>query len=212
LESFLTHLAAEMQIPSIEQAETILEEAGALNPGPWTSHSRKVAQAACLISNQHPGLEAEAAFILGLLHDIGRRQGVTGMRHVLDGYRYLVELGYPDAARICLTHSYPAKNAAEGAGGWDDTEEDYQFVQTFLNGIEYSPYDRLIQLCDSISLPSGFCLMEKRLVDVVMRYGFNDHTLSKWTAFFEIKKEFEAVIGFSIYRLLPDVIETTFND
>jgi hypothetical protein len=196
--------------PSIE-AEAMLEEAQALNPGPWAAHSRVVAQAARSIALQHPEIEAETAYVLGLLHDIGRRAGVTGMRHAVDGYNYLLALGYPDAARICLTHSYPTRNAAEGSGGWDGSDEEYRFVQAFLDRSEYSPYDRLIQVCDALSMPGGCCLMEKRLVDVARRYGCNEYTLPKWEAFFEIKAELERVIGSSVYDLLPDVVENTFK-
>lgn len=200
-----------MLIPSRKEAEELLREAEALNPGPWADHSRFVAQAAEAIARSHPEMEAEQAYILGCVHDIGRREGVTSMRHALDGYHYLEGLGYPDAARICMTHSYPIKSAAAGSSAWDGTDEEYQFVQAYLDQTEYSLYDRLIQLCDSLALPSGFCLMEMRLVDVVRRYGFNDLTLPKWDAFFKIKIEFEAAIGKSIYSLLPGAVENTFG-
>lgn len=133
------------------------------------------------------------------------------MRHALAGYRYLEQADYLDAARVCITHSYPNKIAAEGSSEWDGTYDEFQFIQAYLDRIEYTDYDRLIQLCDSICLPEGFCLMEKRLLDVVMRYGFNRYTLSKWKAFFQIKAAFEQEIGASIYDLLPGVVETTFK-
>lgn len=201
-----------MRIPSIEQAEIFIREAQSLNPGPWISHSYQTAQAARYIARPHPRLDPDTAFTLGLLHDIGRRAGPGGMLHVLIGFRFLDQAGYSDAARICLTHSYPNKIAAEGSSEWDGTEEEYCLVQSYLDGIEYNDYDRLIQLCDSICLPDGFCLMEKRLLDVVMRYGINEYTLPKWKAYFEIKAVFEREIGASIYDLLPGVVETTFKD
>lgn len=195
-----------MQVPSITQAEAFLADAETLNPGAWVSHSIHVAQAARLIAQRHPAVHADTAYVLGLLHDVGRRFGVSGMRHALDGYRFLDQAGYPDAARICLTHSYPNKIAAEGSSVWDGTEAEFKFVQSFLDQITYTPYDHLIQLCDSICVSDGFCLMEQRLVDVVMRYGFNEYTLSKWRAFFRIKAAFEQELGISIYRLLPGLI------
>ncbi len=200
-----------MKIPSTKKAEALLSEAQSLNPGQWISHSKQVALGARYIAARLPALDEETAYILGLLHDIGRREGPGGMRHALTGYRYLEQAGYPDAARICITHSYPNKNAAEGSSAWDGTDEEFQFIQDYLGRIEYTDYDRLIQLCDSICLPEGFCLMEKRLLDVVMRYGFNQYTRSKWNAFFKIKAAFEQEIGVSIYDLLPGVVETTFK-
>jgi HD domain len=200
-----------MQIPSTIEAEAILTESQSLNPGPWVAHSHFVAQAARTIAFEHPDLDDQIAYILGILHDIGRRAGVSGMRHVIDGFNFLQSLGYDDAARICLTHSYPIKVAASGFGGWDGSPSELQFVQDYLDRIDYSRYDRLIQLCDSIALPTGFCLMEKRLVDVVMRYGFNEYALPKWKAYFEIKTEFDQAIGRSVYSLLPGIVENTFE-
>lgn len=208
--NFPGNLERIMQIPSLEEADALLLEAQELNPGPWVAHSRHVAQAAQAIASYHPDLEPQAAYILGCLHDIGRRYGVSGMRHVLDGYRFLQAKGYNDAARICLTHSYPIKTAASGSAKWDATQEEYDFLQAYLDGIEYNLYDRLIQLCDSLALPTGFCLMEKRLVDVVMRYGLIPLTIQKWEAYFQIKADFERQIGRSVYSLLPGVVENTF--
>jgi len=200
-----------MKIPSLDETEEFLVEAEKLNPGPWVAHSRHVDQAAQAIAACHPDLDDQAAYILGCLHDIGRRFGVTGMRHVLDGYHFLQPKGFEDAARICLTHSFPIKTAASGSARWDSTQEEYDFVEAYLDGIEYNLYDRLIQLCDSLALPTGFCLMEKRLVDVVMRYGMPPLTLLKWEAYFQIKADFERQIGRSIYSLLPGVVENTFS-
>jgi hypothetical protein len=197
--------------PSIEQAALYLSEAERLNPGPWAAHSRNVAQAARLIAERHPRLDPERAYVAGLLHDIGRRYGITHMRHALDGYRFLASEGYEGAARPCLTHSYPLKDDPAGAAQWDGSQAELLFIQDYLSRITYDDYDRLIQLCDCLALPEGFCLMEKRLVDVALRYGVNDHTLPRWRAFLSIKEQFEQVIGVSIYSLLPGVIENTFG-
>ena len=199
-----------MKQPSKSQAEILLQEAGRINPGPWVQHSRYAAQAAELLATGHPELDPETAFTFGLLHDIGRIDGVHGMRHGLDGYRCLHSLGYQGAARTSLTHSYPTKNAVEGASDWDGTAEEFAFVQEYLQNSKYTAYDRLIQLCDCIAQPTGFCIMEVRLVDVVRRYGFNPHSLKRWQAYFGIKDEFEQVLGRSIYKGLPGLVENTF--
>ncbi len=67
-----------MTIPTLTQAQTLLAEAETRNPGPWVAHSINVARAAQLIAERHPDLDPDRAYILGLLHDIGRREGVTG--------------------------------------------------------------------------------------------------------------------------------------
>jgi HD superfamily phosphodiesterase len=76
-----------LKIPSVEEAERLLAEAAASNPGPWVMHSRYVARAGQAIAARHPSLDGDAAYVLGCMHDIGRREGVTGVRHILDGYR-----------------------------------------------------------------------------------------------------------------------------
>jgi len=200
-----------MKIPTRKQAESYINEASNLNPGPWADHSRQVAQSAEVLADHHPELNPEIAYILGLLHDIGRREGVKDMRHVFDGYHFLLNEGHPDAARICMTHSFPLPYTGVGSGKWDCSTEELQFVQDFLDKAEYTCYDRLIQLCDSICLSTGPVLMEKRLMDVNLRYGFNAFTIQKWQAFIQIKDQIEAAIGRSIYAVLPGVVENTFG-
>ena len=200
-----------LRLPTRSETEAFLTQAGDLNPGPWVAHSRHVAQAAQQIALRHPKLEPEAAYIMGCLHDIGRREGITGIRHVIDGYHFLTAQGYEDAARICLTHSFPTQDIRADFGKPDFTQEEYNFVAEYLLGIQYTVYDKLFQLCDALALPTGCCLLEKRFIDVVLRYGFNDFTLDKWRATFAIKAQFEQEIGCSIYELLPNVVETTFN-
>jgi hypothetical protein len=212
--------------PSLFLAETYLKDAGQRNPGPWVAHSRYVAQAmsslAQALVHKRPGdpcfagLDPERAWILGLLHDIGRREGVYGMRHVIDGYTFLASEGFPQAGRICLTHSYPDEGLIAGASEWDGTAEELDFVRGYIGGIEYDIYDRLAQLADSVCMPQGFVLMEKRMVDVALRYGIGsnvpiDRLARRWKAFFTIQKQIEEAIEASIYSYLPGVVENTFG-
>lgn len=198
-------------VPSIEEAENILKEAESLNPGPWVQHSIYAGQAAKLIAENCEGMEPDVAYVLGMLHDIGRRFGVSSMRHSIDGYNYSMEKGYDLLGRICLTHSHPFGDIKEAFGKWDCDEEEYKFVENYLNTVEYDDYDRLIQLCDALALPNGFTLMEKRMIDVALRHGLNDYIVPKWKATFEIKQYFENRMGKSIYSILPGVIENTFE-
>lgn len=195
---------------TIEEALRELETAARMNPGPWEQHSLSVADNARLIAERAEGLDADRAYVLGLLHDIGRRAGVTGIRHVFDGYDYMMSLNQPDIARICLTHSFPIKDADSFIGKYDCTEIQLAFLREFLSLTEYDEYDLLIQLCDAISLPSGACIMEKRLVDVALRHGLPPFTLDKWRAFMESKKHFDELCGCSIYQLLPGVLENSY--
>lgn len=201
-------------IPSLPEAQALLAEAEQRNPGLWIAHSINVARAAQLIAARYPDLDPDRAYILGLLHDIGRRAGKTGMRHVIDGYLYLTELGYDGAARICLTHSFPYQHPRAVFGEWDCTEQEFEMLSNTLLGLTYDEYDLLLQLCDALALAEGFCLMEKRLVDVFLRYGQQGVDASvhkKWQRLFGIKQHFEGIIGCSIYRVLPGVVATTFE-
>lgn len=197
--------------PGLAEAEALLSEAAARNPGfGWVEHSRFVSDAAGRIAAAS-GLDEPTARVFGLLHDIGRRAGYTHNRHMIDGYRYLLEQGYPAAARICLTHSFPVRDITYCVGRWDTEEGEYAFLRDYLDAARYDEYDRLLQLCDALALPAGFCLLEQRLVDIAMRHGVNDKTVPRWQALFDLKRHFDEAAGGSIYRLLPGVVETTFR-
>ena len=192
-------------------AELELEKASKLNPGPWTDHSRYVALACRNIAAKCGELSEEKAYIFGLLHDIGRYAGVTSEKHLLDGYRYCMEQGWKKAAQICISHAFMIQDIATSIGKFDMSEKEYQFMKQFVAQAEYDDYDRLVQLCDALALPSGFCLLEKRFVDVTIRYGFHASTIDRWKKILEIKEMFEQKMGGSIYDVLPGVIENSFR-
>lgn len=188
-------------------AETALEEALVKNPGPWGDHSRYVAQACQAIAARCPDLDPDDAYIYGLLHDIGRYAGVTSERHLLDGYRYCHARGWEKAAQICISHAFMIPDTATSIGVFDISAEDKAFLDQFVQTAVYDDYDRLVQLCDSLALPTGFCILEKRFVDVALRYGIHPATLDRWRATLELKGYFEAKMGTSLYSLLPGVAE-----
>jgi len=134
------------------------------------------------------------------------------MHHVLDGYHFLMQLGYDDAARVSITHSFPVKNIRAIPGQWEDcTAAELEFIEEYLKKIEFNEYDRLIQLCDAIALPEGYCLMEKRFVEVALRHGVNEYTLRRWKAYMQIQSDFEKILGETIYNLLPGIADNTFR-
>lgn len=193
------------------QAQDYLRQAVQDNPGPWEQHSLSVADNAKRIA-QKAGLDTETAYVMGLLHDIGRGAGVSGIRHIFDGYDQMIWLGEPEIARICLTHSFPSKSIHTYIGKIDCTQAQLAFLQDFLNSHPYGDYDRLIQLCDAISLPNGACILEKRLIDVALRHGVTEHSIEKWKAFMQVKKHFDQLCGCSIYSLLSNVLENSSVD
>ncbi|MGY0371986.1 HD domain-containing protein [Clostridium sp. JNZ J1-5] len=200
-----------MKVPTLEQASELIKYAERNNPGEWVAHSYNVAKAAKSIARECLDLDGDIAYILGLLHDVGRFEGRVQMHHSLSGYEILKSKGYDDAARVALTHSFVIPNIKVYAGKADCTEGELAFIKEYLKDITYNDYDKLIQLCDAIALPEGICLMEKRLLDVVMRYGINDFTLIKWKNYLSLRDYFSQKIGMSIYKVLDGVIETTFG-
>ena len=183
--------------PGRGEAERILAEAEPLNPGPWGDHSRTAAHCAEKIA-LYAGLDPDKAYVLGLLHDIGRRFGKRHLGHVSDGYTYMMSLGYGDAARICLTHSFNDKRMESYVGSFDTSEEETRLIREKLQEAVYDDYDLLIQLCDSISGAEGVMDIIDRMGDVKRRYGFYDP--DKWNRNLELKAYFEEKMGKDLYE------------
>lgn len=196
---------------SKQTAEVALQKASQTNPGAWMSHSRYVAEACKNIAEHCKNISAEKSYIYGLVHDIGRYAGVTSEKHLIDGYRYCMERGWEKAAQICISHAFMIQDIRTSIGKFDMRDEDYKFMEQFIKNAVYDDYDRLVQLCDALALPTGFCLLEKRFVDVTIRYGFHPATIERWKKILEIKALFEEQIGFPVYDVLPGVIENSFR-
>ncbi|BDP40853.1 metal-dependent phosphohydrolase [Deinococcus aetherius] len=194
-------------LPDPATAEHLLLEAEAMNPGAWVGHSRNVALAARLIAGRHPTLDPERAHTLGLLHDLGRRTGPNRDRHILDGHDFLMKLGYTDAARIALTHSFVIPSLDTLQGEWDGTPEEWARLGELLALARQTDEDRLLQLCDTLALADGFCTVHERVVDVALRYGVTARTPDKWRAGLALKTEFDRECGVNVYRLLPGLTE-----
>jgi hypothetical protein len=169
------------------------------------------AKAALLIAQNCKDMDPDTAYVLGMLHDIGRRFGITGMRHIIDGYHFLMQKELYKVAKVCITHSFDCKDIKTAFGTWDCSEEEYNFVKTYLENIEYDDYDRLIQLCDALAYTTGYYLIEKRMVEASLRHGINEYTTLKWKATLELKDYFECKMGKSVYSILPGVVENTFG-
>jgi len=205
-------MSGAIPLPSREEAEGLLRWAQGKNPGPWVSHSQVVARAAETIAKT-AGLDVDRAYISGLLHDVGRYEGVRGLHHVYAGYELLKGKGHDTLAEICLSHSFPYQDLDAFSGGdYDCTAEELTVITSYLAAAVYSDYDKLIQLCDGLGTAQGVCLMEKRLLDVTRRYGFNGFTVKKWNAFFSLKCYFDQLAACNIYDLFYDEIrEVTFS-
>lgn len=187
-------------LPTRDKAEELLREAEKCNPGPWGNHSRVAAHCAERIAMECDDLDSDKAYILGLLHDIGRKFGVRHMGHVSDGYTYMMSLGYDEAAQICLTHSFNNQTTDEYIGKFDTTDEELKMIQDELKAAVMDDYDRLIQLCDAIAGAECVLNMEERMEDVRRRYG--TYPQNKWNSNLALKKYFEEKLGKDIYAVV----------
>ncbi|MEI0518837.1 HD domain-containing protein [Brachyspira murdochii] len=200
-----------MEILDLERAEYELNKAYKSNPTPWAEHSRYAAKAARIIASHYnknaknKKLDEDNAYIFGLLHDIGRYTGISAERHLIDGYKYCIKYGWDKLAQICISHAFMIQDINTAIGKFDMPEDDYNFMKEFISNAVYDDYDLLIQLCDSLALSTGFCILEKRFIDVALRYGTFPQSALRWKKVFEIKSYFENTIGDSIYNLLPNI-------
>ena len=197
--------------PDREIALKELEIAGKLNADKWVDHSMNVAEAAKRIAQACGKLDVEKAYVCGLLHDIGRRTGIAAVRHIIDGYDYCISNGWDEVARICLTHSFPVKDIEADIGKKDITEQQYSFINDYLNNLEYDDYDKLIILCDALGDADGFCILEKRFIDTTRRYGIFPFSIDRWNKTYEYKEYFEKMTRRSIYSLLPGIEECIYR-
>ena len=196
---------------TIAAAERELKIAGDKNPGLWVSHSHNVGLAAKYIADACKILDSDKAYICGLLHDIGRRNGVSALKHTIDGYDYAISKNWNEVAKSCLTHSFPIKDVEADIAVKDVTPEQYQFMKRYLESVEYDDYDKLIILCDALADAQGFCILEKRFIDTTRRYGIHPFTVERWNKTYEYKTYFEDYIGKSIYAVLPGICDCIFR-
>ena len=188
--------------PDRAEAKKLLADAELHNPGAWARHSEVVAFCAERIAGECPDMDAEKAFVLGLLHDIGRKFGVKHFGHIYGGYRYMTELGYDEVARICASHSFSIQRIEDYIGNFDVTKEQQKVIEDYLGQLVYDDYDRLIQLCDAIGSAEGVVSMEERMGDVKRRYG--TFPQDKWDKNLQLKDYFSEKIGRDVYSVLQD--------
>ena len=64
-------------LPTREEALKLIRDGLLFNPGPWGKHCLTAAHCAEKIASACGDMDVEKAYILGLLHDIGRKFDVT---------------------------------------------------------------------------------------------------------------------------------------
>lgn len=193
----------------------------------WQNHSKDVAKV-CEKIAEKAGMDSDLAYAKGLLHDFYKAierdneieleingEKVPGMTHPFNGYRLLMEKGFPEAARTALTHTF--YNLDEFfEGGFDKRllPEDKELLKKWISeqdetGLEpYDNYDLLVQLADNMASWRGIMTINDRFCDILMRHPVSNPQggLKK---LYEIKDYFDEKIGGSIYELFKDEITET---
>ena len=173
----------------------------------WILHSIYVGLAARRIAHELH-LDEDLALSIGYLHDIGRM--FNHKNHVIEGYRYLIKLGYPNIARFCLTHSF-VDNTIPNTIGKGPRNENYEFISNYLNNTELNIYDNIVQLCDLFCLETGFTTFEKRILDISLRKGIYKNSSGHFESIMSLKNRIEAMMGKEIYSLFPEIKKEDLN-
>ena len=194
----------------IEDAYKLLEKAPRKNKELWIKHSVNVAIVAERLARQLK-LDCKKAYVLGLVHDIGRRSKEhVGLRHIIEGYNYLKDLGYEKEARVCLTHTFYSRNLVIPnltKKGTNLTRNEIAFIADYINKNGLNVYDKILQLADNMGSASGINTIERRRTESMLRYGITDVSEKNLRGIFNVQAEIEAKLGFSIYYLFPEVTD-----
>ncbi len=155
------------------------------------------------IAYQIPDLDHKAAYIMGLMHDIGKRRSEEDGKsfHGLTGYYHMKSMGFDDAATICLTHTFIAHPI--DASNYFYNPEFLTTANKLLKGYQYNDYDRLIQLCDWLNKGGIAHTLEQRAQEIVGCYPINSaKVLKTYHGAKAIKSYFDYKINQDIYHLL----------
>lgn len=183
------------------QAIELIREAETMNPGTWVAHCFNAALAAETITRQVKGFDPDRAYVLALLHDIGRRSGPSHVRHIWEGYHFLKDKD-SQAAEICLSHTFPNMVLGEYQGKIDIDAGKLAQMEALLSAIQLDYYHRLVQLCDGYGYIEGFVSLEKRWVDAALRLGINEYTLAKWKKTYQIRDDMNRDYSIDIEKIL----------
>ena len=174
----------------------------------WWEHSHNVAIVAETLGEKL-NLDSEKCYVMGLLHDIGG--GLAGkqkiIRHTILGYKIMKENNIDEKiARIAITHLFILQDGSHLKQQYINFEKNEQeFIENYLKNIEYTDYDKLIQISDLIS-GREITTIELRLFNVFSRHNIIENVkfVSKIK---ELKEYFESKIGGSIYKPFKDIIK-----
>jgi len=200
-----------MTLPTLEQAHQIVaglaSEINALHINKANSfgHYLRVAQNAQELAKRLPHLNHEKAYIMGLVHDYGQADEARDKKHFhgLIGYQKLLALGYDEAARACLVHSFFE---------WETiTPECYHsydrdaIIQCagLLSQSPFDDYDRLVHLADLMAVGHNLVTIDVRFEYLAATYRINERMIQqKYFMACKLKNYFDFLCGQDVYDIL----------
>ena len=197
--------------PNLQEAERLWEEGIEFrrnqgdynNEEKYHSHTTSIAKAAKIIANHTDGMNPEKAYILGLLHDYGKKkkEKENNNHHGIAGFDEMIKLGYTDVARICLTHSFTS--IPLNHKHYNYPEEWLKLADEKLFNIQIDDYDRLIQFCDMLFDGQGAATHKNRINAIQERYNLNELQVEELTRNAkELKSYFDEKCGCDVYSLI----------
>lgn len=190
----------DLKLTSKKALEMLESSRGKTPHDGWIDHSICVGNAAGVIAKAL-NLDEEKAKTLGYIHDIGKL--IRFQNHVIEGYKYLKELGYDEEyCNVCLTHSYLNNdvNCTQG------NPTNIPFRTEFIKNHEYTIYEKIINLCDLMCMKK-VVTMEKRLIDVISRRPQHNNIVYHVKEVLKLKKYFDDLLGYNLYDLFPEIKE-----
>ncbi|MFV0626331.1 MAG: HD domain-containing protein [Alphaproteobacteria bacterium] len=168
----------------------------------YEDHVLNVAKVAKILAGKL-GLDENKAYLMGLLHDIGKiEEEKTKRFHGIIGYEMFIEKD-KDIARACLLHMFPNNVITEKQ--FFGKREDYEFTLNFAKNTSLSDYDNLICLADSLGAYDGFITIEERAIDAIRRRNLDSSPefLQKVIEpYIKIKQYFDEKLNDDVYKIL----------
>lgn len=200
-----------MTLPTREEAHKIVMSMGDELPYiqehymQCFAHYLRVAKNAEEIAKTLEHLDSEKAYVIGLLHDYGKVDEFRDKRafHGLSGYKRLMAMGYDEAARAALVHSFFEKEkiTPERYASYD--REAILECARILSERPFDDYDRLIHLADLLSISTRPTTIEARFEYLAVAYDIDDELLKdKYRLALDLKRYFDELCGQDVYDIL----------
>lgn len=200
-----------MTLPTLQQAHGLVanlaDEFHRLHMNTYGNfgHYLRVAKNAQKIALAIPGLNPDKAYIMGLLHDYGQAAEVGDKHyfHGLIGYQQLLAMGYDEAARAALVHSFFENEEITPESYHSYDRQSIIKCAEILRLRPFDDYDRLVHLADLTATGSKATTIERRFEYLAVQYKINEKMIAqKFLMACQLKAYFDKLCKRNIYDVL----------